>query len=138
MIDSLSMRKMPGIDPRIVPEQLQAAFPALTLLVLHGSRARGESHAHSDWDFAYRAGSELDPLQLAATLSLALGTDNIDLADLDHCSGLLRYRVASEGLLVLESSAGLHEKFILQAVHFWLDAGQVIAASQEALLKAMG
>lgn len=32
----------------------------LRLLVLHGSRARGDHHAHSDWDFAYQAAPGFD------------------------------------------------------------------------------
>lgn len=33
--------------------ELAATMPGLGLLVLHGSRARGDAHQRSDWDFAY-------------------------------------------------------------------------------------
>lgn len=44
------------------------AFPGLSLLVLHGSRARGDAHALSDWDVAYEWTGGFDPDALLATL----------------------------------------------------------------------
>lgn len=56
--------------------------------MLHGSRARGDAHAASDWDFAYRASAGLDELGLRAALVMALDSDAVDLADLDRSSGV--------------------------------------------------
>ena len=41
-----------------------AAIPGLTLLILFGSRARGDSQPASDWDFGYIASPEFDPDRL--------------------------------------------------------------------------
>jgi len=81
-------------------------FPELRLLLLHGSRARGDAHEQSDWDFAYLAGRQLDELGLRSALSRALGTDRIDLVDLARAGGLVRYRAARDGKLVIERQPG--------------------------------
>jgi predicted nucleotidyltransferase len=41
----------------------------LELLVLHGSRARGDAREDSDWDFAYLAAAEFDLSLLSGTLA---------------------------------------------------------------------
>ena len=64
-----------------------AARPGLDLLVLFGSRARGDFRADSDWDFGYMAGPDFDPLALAADLGRVLASDRIDLADLQRAGG---------------------------------------------------
>jgi predicted nucleotidyltransferase len=110
----------------------------LRLLLLHGSRARGDAHAESDWDFAYLADPAFEPSALHAALSSHLKTDAVDLADLQRAGGLLRYRAASEGELVFEREPGERERFVLEAVRFWLEAGPVITRSQRAVLERLG
>lgn len=34
--------------------------PSVRLLVVYGSRARGDDHARSDWDLGYLAAEDLD------------------------------------------------------------------------------
>jgi predicted nucleotidyltransferase len=110
----------------------------LRLLVLHGSRSRGEGHERSDWDFAYRADADLDPGELHAILVHALGTDRVDLSDLERAGAVLRYRVAADGRAVYERSEGEFDDFRYEAILFWLDAGHVIRAENEAILKRLG
>ena len=43
--------------------------PGLRLLVLHGSRGRGDAHAESDWDFGYLGDLAFDPDALLARLA---------------------------------------------------------------------
>ena len=64
------------------------------MLILHGSRARGTAHEHSDLDFAYEAEAGFDADGLLAALADLLKADRIDLLDLDHAGALLRHRVA--------------------------------------------
>lgn len=109
-------------------------MPGLELLVLIGSRARGNAHANSDWDFAHLGTSELDVNQLAANLARTLRTDRIDLADLGRAGGLLRFRAARDGILIYESRKGLFRDFWFEAVRFWCDASPVLDASYDALL----
>jgi predicted nucleotidyltransferase len=108
----------------------------LELLVLHGSRARGDHAQHSDWDFAYAG--DVDELGLRAELARALGTDHVDLVDLESAGGLLRYRVARDGICLFERTAGALEQFCLEAIHFWLDAAQVIEPEYQGILTRLG
>jgi predicted nucleotidyltransferase len=118
--------------------QFRIAFPQLRLLVLHGSRARGDAHEGSDWDFAYQADPGFEPLDLWAELSRALGSEAVDLADLNRATGLLRQRAARDGVLLYERRAGAHEQFVVEAVQFWLDIEPIVHASQRAVLEALG
>lgn len=124
---------------QIPSELLQRArlTPGLRVLVLYGSRARGDASERSDWDFGYLADPDCDISGLASSLGAALGSDEVDLVDLARASGLLRQRAASEGQLVFERQSGDHERFVLEAVRFWLDAGRTISESQEAVLEQL-
>ena len=66
-----------------------AGLPGLRLLVLHGSRARGQAHAGSDWDFAYLADPGFDADELLMRLVEGIGADRVDLADLGRAGEAL-------------------------------------------------
>ncbi len=117
---------------------LAAGAPGLDLLVLHGSRARGEAHAASDWDFAYLADPSFDPAALLARLVAEVGSERVDLADLARASGLLRYRCARDGVAVHERDPGAFERFQLRAIAFWLDMAPVIRPELDARLERIG
>lgn len=111
------------------------------LFVLFGSRARGEARSDSDWDFAYRVtrdGAGFDPDGLQAELVGALGSDRIDLVDLNRGSALLRFRIASEGSLILQSEPNGFEDFQIEATRFWCDVGPVLDASYSDVLARLG
>lgn len=131
-IDDLTMANLAAClddDPAAV---------GLRLIVLHGSRARGDDGPHSDWDLAVQGDSAPDLLLLAATLASALGTDRVDVVDLARASALLRYRAARDGVVLLERPAGAFEQFQLAATLFWCDAGEVIRRAQADVLAAAG
>jgi predicted nucleotidyltransferase len=110
----------------------------LKLLVLHGSRARGDARVDSDWDFAFLAAPETDIPSLHGELALALGTDAIDLSDLATAGGLLRYRTARDGLVLFERAPQLFDKFWFNAVSFWCDAAPVLQAGYKTVLDRLG
>jgi predicted nucleotidyltransferase len=114
----------PGLEPRCIAA-LVARHPQLRLLVLFGSRARGDHRADSDWDFGYLAGAGLDPAALHADLVTALGTEAVDLVDLDRASGLLRFRAARDGER-LHDADGNHVEFRLAAIRAWCDMEPVL------------
>ena len=114
------------------------ATAGLRLLVLHGSRARGDQHDGSDWDFGVLADDSFDLAALVVSLTTLLGTDAVDLVDLRRASALLRYRTARDGVVVLERPEGEFLRFQLEAVQFWCDAGPVIRAAQRDVLRALG
>lgn len=127
---------MPSALPS--PADLQRQFPELRLLVLYGSRARGDAHAASDWDFAYSSDGVLDELGLRAELASALDSDDVDVVDLDRAGAVLRYAVARDGKALLERAPDEFERFVLRAVRFWLDVQPVVEESQRAMLKELG
>lgn len=115
-------------------ERAAEQYSGLKLLVLHGSRSRQQEHEGSDWDLGYLADTTLDPGELRATLTQALTTDAVDVADLSRTSALLRFRAASEGRCIFERTPGAFEAFVLEATLFWCDAGPVIRRAQAAVL----
>jgi predicted nucleotidyltransferase len=108
------------------------------VLVLHGSRARGDGGPDSDWDFGVLTDGTIDLAALATALTSLLGTDAVDLVDLRRASALLRYRTARDGVVLAEQREGAFREFQLEAVHFWCDAGPVIRAAQDDVLAALG
>jgi predicted nucleotidyltransferase len=120
---------MPPSLPRAALDalgELASRAPALELLMLFGSRARGDSHARSDWDFGYLAARGFDSAALHAAIVEHLGDDRVDLVDLSRASGLLRYRAARDGVVVFEAGPRLAERFRLEAADFWCDAGPLL------------
>ncbi len=111
-----------------------ARHPGLRLLLLFGSRARGDGGGASDWDLGYLATRALDPDALLGDLVDLLGTDRIDLVDLDRASAQLRFRAAGEGKILYEGSPGTFPRFWMDAVSFWCDAGPLLRAGYEDVL----
>ena len=113
---------------------LARATPGLELLMLFGSRARGDSRPGSDWDLGYLATKEFDlPSFLGAAVE-ASGTDRLDLVDLERASGLLRYRAARDGQVLFELRPDLENRFRLEATRFWCDAAYVLRQGYDAVL----
>jgi predicted nucleotidyltransferase len=127
---------MPGPDLQSVTD-LARTSPGLELLILFGSRARGDSHPESDWDFGYLATPGFGPYNLLARLVVLLGTDRIDLVNLNRTNGLLRFRVAAEGQTLFEARPGSFEDFWLDAVPFWWDMGPIFQAGYEEILQGL-
>lgn len=115
-----------------------ARQPGLMLLVLFGSRARGDGSARSDWDFGYLADRSLDPSVLMAELAEAAGSERLDVVDLARASGLLRFRAARDGVLVYQATPGCFDRFRFEAARFWFDAEPVLRAGYDAVLDRLG
>ncbi|MFN2377649.1 MAG: nucleotidyltransferase domain-containing protein [Candidatus Binatia bacterium] len=129
---------MIAIENMEAVREVARSYPGLRLLVLHGSRARGDSTIRSDWDFAYLGDENLDGMELRSRLVGALGRDDLDLANLSRAGGLLNFQVACDGVALFERDPGTFEEFCLQAATFWLDIEPVIRAEHEAILRALG
>ena len=103
--------------------QILEQIPYLKLLVLFGSRARGDHFPSSDWDFAllfneelrqqyeprggcnrYRSWSVLQRI-------LGLGDDEIDWIDLKNASDFLAHEIAQDGVALYESEPGVFQEF---------------------------
>jgi predicted nucleotidyltransferase len=114
------------------------AMSGVQVLVLHGSRARGDAGPASDWDFGVLTDGTTDLDALSSVLTSIVGTDSVDLVDLRWASALLRYRAARDGVVLVERRKGAFREFQLEAVQFWCDAGPVIRAAQDDVLAALG
>jgi predicted nucleotidyltransferase len=131
------------MSPLVPPATLEAlvhaarATPGLEALLVFGSRARGDAHAGSDWDFGYLAADEIDAAALMAAIVQAVGSDRVDLVDLRRANGLLRYRAARDGHLVYEARPRLAERFRLEAAEFWCDAAPVLRHGYEDVLAGL-
>lgn len=131
---------MPRVDPVLSPPVMQAlreaarATAGLELLLLFGSRGRGDAGAASDWDCGYLATADLDVATLLATIVEVVGSDRIDLVDLRRASGLLRYRAARDGQPLYEARPEIADRFCLEAVRFWCDAAPVLERAYDDVL----
>jgi len=115
-----------------------AGIPGLTLLVLFGSRARGDHRPSSDWDFGYVASRGFDPDRLLAVLVDALNSDRVDLVDLRRAGAQLRYRAAGDGRVVAETANGEFARFWFDAVSFWCDVQPLLRRGYDAVLAELG
>ena len=111
--------------------------PGLRLLVLYGSRARGEAHAGSDWDFGF-LGDGVDAGSLAADLVGAVGSEEVDLVDLGRAGALLAFHVARDGVVLHASPADAFLAFQLRVTHHWLEMADTVRTAHAELLAALG
>ena len=88
----------------------------------------------SDWDLGYQATPDVDRASLLADLVGLLGSDRIDLVDLDRASAQLRFRAAGEGRVLYQSDPEAFARFWMAAVSFWCDAGPLLRAGYEDVL----
>ena len=108
--------------------QLIEQIPYLKMLVLFGSRARGDTHAKSDWDFAALFDEESRKIHVANnTWKLLevpqiigevfnLNSDQIDVVELNNCSHIITHFVAKDGKLIYEKEQGEFERFRQKAL----------------------
>ncbi|MBW4652234.1 MAG: nucleotidyltransferase domain-containing protein [Kaiparowitsia implicata GSE-PSE-MK54-09C] len=112
---------------KVASRTLASVHPELKLLVLFGSRARGENDPTSDWDVAFlsepKAPTEHKPFwfpgaELLDTLSQLLhpSEDVIDLVNLSTCSDILAHFVARDGQVIYEKTPGEFAQFQQQAL----------------------
>ena len=132
------MKAMPATDPALLRLASSTAYPGLRLLVLFGSRARDETGADADWNFGYVAADDFRPDRLLIDLPLAVKSDRIDLVDLTRAGGQLRYRAARAARVLFESPAGQFQRFWMEAVSFWCDAGPVLERAYAGVLARLG
>lgn len=128
---------VPDLDPRLVRLIRTKSYAGLRLLLLFGSRARGQAADAADWDLAYLASPPFDPDDLQADLVHALDADRLDLVDLSRAGGQLRYRAARDGRLLYEARPGEFGRFWIDAVSFWCDVAPVLGPAYEDVLSRL-
>jgi predicted nucleotidyltransferase len=116
--------------------QLPEKIPYLKMLVLFGSRARGDTHAKSDWDFAVTYDEKLREesckdrsfawFEIPVILEeiFQINSDQIDVVELNHCSPLIGFHVARDGKVLYEEKPGDFAKFQLKAWKHYADTAK--------------
>jgi predicted nucleotidyltransferase len=118
-------------------------IPYLKMLILFGSRVRGDTHYNSDWDFAVLYDQPLRKKTvegfgwfeiygiLADTFQIP--DDKIDVVDLDHCSPLLLFHVAKDGKVLYEKNKRDFIKFQMKAWKLYADSAKFRKLQQESI-----
>jgi uncharacterized protein len=102
--------------------QILERLPYLRILVLFGSRARGDNNLNSDWDFAVLYDQKLrqnyeqggwDCVRgwVIFEQILQLPENKVDFVILNECSDLLAHVIARDGKLLYEQESGEFEAF---------------------------
>lgn len=108
---------------------------------LWGSRARNAERPDSDYDFAVSMklrGSELEPfLKLCADLSLALGTEEVDVTLIEDADVLVRYVVQRDGRLLYERDREARIAFECRARKAGWDEAPRWAAHDRAMVRRL-
>ncbi|HEY9830497.1 MAG TPA: nucleotidyltransferase domain-containing protein [Stenomitos sp.] len=138
--------KTPTLEElKVIFPKLIEKIPYLKMLVLFGSRARGDIHANSDWDFAALYDEELRessckdkafawfevPILIGQVFDL--NSDKIDVVELNHCTPLLGYQVARDGKLLYEQQAGEFINFQRQAWKIYADTAKFRKAQRQSI-----
>ncbi|BAQ61520.1 hypothetical protein GM3708_1926 [Geminocystis sp. NIES-3708] len=102
-----------------IPEKM----PYIKMIILFGSRVRGDIHDRSDWDFAISYDKEIVAKTMKNKASgwfaysidlndiFELKTDHIDIVDLNNCSDFITHYIARDGVLIYEKDQGEFEQF---------------------------
>ena len=97
----------------------------LDLVILFGSRARGQARADSDSDLGILSRGGLIPSddmsKLYARLREITGLPEIDLIDLRRAPPLLKYNAAHDAMVLYESEPGRFNLFHVWAWKLYLD-----------------
>lgn len=118
-----TMKPQTADDLRSAIPKILEQVPYLKLLVLFGSRARGDNFPSSDWDFAllfdedlrkqYESRGGWEQFRSWGILQqvLGLGDKEMDWIDLKDASDLLAHAIARDGVVIYEREPGLFEQF---------------------------
>jgi len=121
LIKTLTLEELKALSSKLIEE-----IPYLKMLVLFGSRARGDIHANSDWDFAALYDEQLREdscrgfawFEVPGIISqiFNLNSDKIDVVELHRASPLIAHFIARDGKLLYEKEPGEFDKFKRKAL----------------------
>ncbi len=121
--------KTPTIEElKVLSQKLPEKIPYLKMLILFGSRARGDTHAKSDWDFAalydrkirdeFCKDSGFGWFEVPGIIEevFSINSDNINIVELSRASPLIAHFVARDGKLLYEKEPGEFDRFKQQSL----------------------
>lgn len=112
---------------------LDRVEPAIELIVLFGSAARGRARPRSDLDVAVRGDELVDLDALYLVLAPRLGSDRLDLVDLRTAGSVLAFEVARHGQPLFERAPGAFRSFQALASRRYCDTAKLRRAQQRAI-----
>lgn len=104
-------------------QKIPETMPYIKMIILFGSRARGDINDKSDWDFAILCDREIVAKTFKNKVSgwfaysvnlneiFDLKTERIDIIDLNSCSDFIAHYIARDGVLIYEKNEGEFEHF---------------------------
>lgn len=110
---------------------LSHEFPALRMLVLFGSAAKGRATKTSDLDLGILLDGAFDTDALFLALAPRLHTDRVDLIDLRRASPLLAFEIARTGRLLFEREPGTFRSFQSLACRRYYDTERLRRGTKE-------
>ncbi len=125
--------------PDDIKQKLKKLIPffseeGVLLVYLFGSLGKGLPG--NDVDLAILGGNK-PVYQLREELAEKLGTERIDLIDLESASPLLRFEIVSTGRTLYVADELLHEEFELDALHQYRDTAPLRRRQSEYLKERM-
>ena len=112
---------------------LEGVNPSIELVVLFGSTAKGRARSRSDLDIAVRGDELLDLDALYVVLAPRLGTERLDLVDLQTAGSVLAFEVARHGRLLYERDEGTFRSFQARASRRYCDTAKLRRAQQRSI-----
>jgi predicted nucleotidyltransferase len=99
-----------------------SSLPAVRLVALFGSTARGEARPRSDIDLGVLLDPDTPALRREVEAELGGAAEReIDLIFLAEAPPLLRFEISSDGVLLFEKEDGLWTEFKVRAMVDWWD-----------------
>lgn len=108
----------------------------LTMVVLFGSQATGETHAESDVDIAVQSMqmlSERELVDLSYAFGLIFGNDRVDVVQLAQAGPLLKRRILDEAIILYEKTGHEFSIFEVEALRRYAEARPLFAIRHEKL-----
>jgi len=113
-------------------------LPAVRLAVVFGSVARGDERPGSDVDVAVRLDTDSSALrqEVEVELGRAAGRE-LDIVFLDEAPPLLRFEIATDGVVLVERQPHAWADFRMHAMIDWWDWAPTARKMEEAALERL-
>lgn len=113
----------------------------LKLLILFGSRAKGQNRKNSDWDFAILGNKKLSlnkKLKIYQDLDCITKFENVDLIDLNVVDEhILRQNIFKKGICIYENEKGLYDEEFVNTIYNYIDYSPLYKIEEEIVQKKL-